>query len=41
MDKLPKRDQQRIHYMSPGKDRSVQRSKTLQGIADAMAEQWG
>ena len=41
MDKLPKRDQQRIHYMSPGKDRSVQRSKTFQGIADAMAEQWG
>ena len=31
----------RIHKMSPGKDRGKLRSITYQGIADAMAEQWG
>jgi len=31
----------RIHKMSPSKDRSKLRSITYQGIADAMAEQWG
>jgi len=31
----------RIHKMSPGKDRGRLRSTTYQGIADAMAEQWG
>lgn len=31
----------RIHHMPPSKDRSKLRSKTYQGIADAMAEQWG
>ncbi len=31
----------RIHRMSPGKDRGRLRSITFQGIADAMAEQWG
>jgi len=41
MLKLPKREQQRLHYLSPGKDRAKLRSKTFQGIADAMAEQWG
>jgi hypothetical protein len=41
MLKLPKKEQQRMHYMSPGKDRAKLRSKTYQGIADAMAEQWG
>ena len=30
----------RIHWMSPGKDRSKKRSITYQGIADAMASQW-
>ena len=41
MDKLPKKEQQRIHYMSPGKNRSMERSKTFTGIANAMADQWG
>jgi len=41
MLKLPKSVQQRIHYMSPGKDRAKERSKTFSGIAKAMAEQWG
>ena len=31
----------RIHRMSPGPDRGRLRSVTYQGIADAMAEQWG
>ncbi len=31
----------RVHRMAPGPDRWKERSKTLQGIADAMADQWG
>jgi len=31
----------RIHKMSPSKNRGRLRSLTFQGIADAMAEQWG
>jgi site-specific DNA-cytosine methylase len=31
----------RVHYASPGPNRWKERSRTLQGIADAMAEQWG
>lgn len=30
----------RIHFVSPGPDRQKIRSKTYQGIADAMAAQW-
>lgn len=40
-DALPKHISQRIHYASPGPDRWKLRSTTFQGIADAMAEQWG
>ncbi len=32
--------QPRSYYESPGPDRWKRRSRTLQGIADAMAEQW-
>ena len=31
----------RVHHEAPGPDRWKRRSRTLQGIADAMAEQWG
>lgn len=31
----------RVHRMPPGADRWKKRSTTYQGIADAMAEQWG
>ena len=31
----------RIHRMPPSEDRGKERSRTYQGIADAMAEQWG
>jgi len=41
MTTLPKKERERIHYTSPGPDRGKIRSKTFQGIADAMAEQWG
>ena len=33
--------EQRIWLMPPGPDRQRERSKTFQGIADAMAQQWG
>jgi hypothetical protein len=38
---LPKYMMNRIHYMSPGENRAKERSRTYQGIADAMAYQWG
>ena len=31
----------RVHHASPGPDRWKERSRTLQGIANAMADQWG
>lgn len=31
----------RVHQMPPGPDRWKARSRTLRGIADAMADQWG
>ena len=41
MEALPKREAQRLHYLPPSPDRWKIRSTTYQGIADAMAEQWG
>ena len=38
---LPMKEQQRLHYLSPGKDRAKLRSKTFKGIAQAFANQWG
>ena len=38
---LPKNQRERLHYLPPGPDRAKIRSKTFQGIADAMADQWG
>lgn len=37
----PTKLQARIHRMAPGPNRQKDRSRTYQGIADAMAEQWG
>jgi hypothetical protein len=31
----------RVHYASPGPDRWKERSRTLTGMAEAMAQQWG
>lgn len=41
MMKLPKRERERLHYLPPSKNRWKLRSKTFQGLADAMASQWG
>lgn len=38
---LPDSQRQRLHYLPPSADRWKLRSKTYQGIADAMAAQWG
>ena len=41
MMKLSKQERERLHYLPPSADRWKIRSTTYQGIADAMAEQWG
>ena len=41
MMELPNSQRQRLHYLSPGPNRAKLRAKTFQGIADAMADQWG
>ena len=41
MDALPDNQRQRLHYLPPSPDRWKLRSTTFQGIADAMAAQWG
>lgn len=41
MLELPKRERERLHYLSPSKDRWKLRSATYKGIAEAMAQQWG
>jgi hypothetical protein len=38
--KLPRKQRERLHYLSPGPNRGKERSRTFQGIADAMVEQW-
>ena len=38
---LPKRERERLHYLSPSPERARLRSETFQGVADAMAAQWG
>lgn len=37
----PSNVRQRLHYLPPSPERAKLRSKTYQGIADAMAKQWG
>jgi hypothetical protein len=41
MKKLPEKDRARVHYAAPSEDRWRDRSRTYQGLADAMAAQWG
>lgn len=38
---LPIAQRSRVHWMKPGPERWKERSRTYQGIADAMASQWG
>jgi site-specific DNA-cytosine methylase len=37
----PKRERERLHYLSPSADRWKERSRTFKGIAEAMSKQWG
>jgi hypothetical protein len=37
---LPNKERQRVHYMSPGKDREKERSRSFTGIAEACALTW-
>ena len=41
MMKLTPKERNRIHHLPPSADRWKIRSTTFQGIADAMADQWG
>ena len=41
METLSNAEKNRIHHMAPSPERSKLRSKTYQGIAKAMAYQWG
>lgn len=38
---LSKKERERLHYLPPSPTRWKERSRTYQGIANAMAEQWG
>ena len=38
---LPDNQRQKLHYLPPSEDRWKLRSKTYEGIAQAMASQWG
>lgn len=41
MMKLPRKERERIFYMSPSEDRGKERARFYPGIALAMAAQWG
>lgn len=41
MMKLPYKERAKVHYCSPGPERSRLRSRTFPGIAQAMGKQWG
>jgi hypothetical protein len=41
MMRLTLAQRSRVHWMKPGPDRWKERSRTYQGIAEAMADQWG
>lgn len=41
MSKEEKRQWHRVHWMAPSEDRAKERSRFFDGIAKAMAEQWG
>lgn len=38
---LPKKQRERLHYMSPSANRGKERARFFKGWADAMATQWG
>jgi hypothetical protein len=40
MRRLPDSARQRLHWLPPGPNRAIERSRTFSGIAKAMALQW-
>jgi len=38
---LPYAERAKVHYASPGPNRGMERSALVQGMADAIADQWG
>lgn len=38
---LPRKDRERVFFMSPGPDRGKERARFYTGLAEAMADQWG
>lgn len=38
---LPRAERERVFFMSPSKDRGMERARFYQGFAEAMADQWG
>lgn len=40
MKLLPDNQRQRLHYLPPSTTRQMERSRTFQGVADAMVAQW-
>ena len=41
MMQLPERERAKVHWATPGPERSKERSRFFIGIAEAMADQWG
>lgn len=41
MMELPKKERHKVWYMSPGENRKRDRSRTFDGVASAIVEQWG
>lgn len=41
MLRLPMKEQAKVHYMRPGPDREANRSRTYEGVAEAIGQQWG
>ena len=41
LEEAPKERTPRVHFMPPSPDRWKERSRTFQGVANAMADQWG
>ena len=37
---LPRKERERVHFMSPGPDRGKERARFYRGFAEAMATQW-
>jgi len=41
VEELPEKEAQKKNYLPPGEDRAKERSRFFEGVAEAMADQWG